>query len=106
MTQTPDPVMEQWFKSWDALSKLTGLRRLRISLVFRYTHWGDYYEELWKDKWVDMLAAVKTITAPREFVVTLPDRKCSREVDVGESKCIFELPARNEGEVDTDDDDA
>ncbi|KAH7386057.1 hypothetical protein BKA66DRAFT_415775 [Pyrenochaeta sp. MPI-SDFR-AT-0127] len=104
MTQTPNPVLDQWYKSWGALGKLSGLRRLRVSLVFRYTHWSDYYEELWKERWVEMLEPLKTITAPRDFVVTLPDRRCSTAIDLGESHCVFELPAAVEDDDSTDDD--
>lgn len=84
--------MYQWLKSWDALSKLTGLQRLHINLVFRFSHWTDYYEEMWKERGEDLLAPIKTITAPKTFVVTLPDHRCSMDIDIGESKCVLKLP--------------
>lgn len=88
----PETVIQQWSQSWDALSKLTGLRRLHITLVFRFSHWTDYYEDLWKERGAELLEPIKKITAPTTFIVTLPDHRCSLDIDVGESKCVFKLP--------------
>ena len=92
MTQTLELVMEQWDESWNALSKLTGLRHLRVSLIFRYGQWSDYYEQLWKEREKELLDPIKRITAPRDFVLTLPDRRCSTVMDVGDSRCVLRLP--------------
>jgi hypothetical protein len=81
---------DPWSKTWKALSRLTGLRRLHIDLVFRYTH-PDEFEEYWKDKGTKLLEPVKLITWPRDFVVTLPDARCTTNVDVGKSRCVFEV---------------
>lgn len=91
--EIPDgPILSPWLASWAALQRFRGLRRLHINLVFRYSHWSDYYEVLWKDKGDKLLEVVKNITAPRDFVVTLPDRRCSLDVDIGQSNCVLRLP--------------
>ncbi|KAJ4376161.1 hypothetical protein N0V83_001442 [Neocucurbitaria cava] len=91
----------QWFQSWDVLSKMAGLRHLNIRLSFRLSRHIDFYDALWKGKGQEILEPVKRVTAPREFVITLPDIRCSTDIDVGESKCIFRLPKDDA----TDDDD-
>ncbi|KAF1359794.1 hypothetical protein EJ07DRAFT_165892 [Lizonia empirigonia] len=83
---------EAWEKSWAALCALTGLRKLRIILYFRWRDVRDYYEGYWKQHEVELLHPVKSITAPTDFVVVLPDRRCSTTVDVGDSKCILQIP--------------
>jgi hypothetical protein len=90
MSDMSDPMQDPWFKSWDALSKLTGLRRLHINMVFRYNSRSDY-EQLWKARGTMLLEPIKRITAPREFVIVLPDPRCSVELDVGESKCVIKV---------------
>ncbi|CAO2651865.1 Nn.00g001480.m01.CDS01 [Neocucurbitaria sp. VM-36] len=99
MTQLFDPVLDHWFESWNALSKMTGLRHLQITLDFRYGNWSDTYETLWKERGEELLEPIKRITAPRDFVITLPDHRCSTDIDVGDSKCILRLPNRPDEDV-------
>ena len=94
MTAMPEPILDSWLKTWESLSKLTGIRRLHITLAFRWHNFD--YEELWKQKGISLLEPVKKITAPRDFVVVLPNRRCSTCVDAGESNCVFKLPDRND----------
>ena len=47
---------------------------------------------MWKEREPELLAVVKNITAPRDFVVVLPDRRCTTDVDVGASRCVLKLP--------------
>lgn len=92
MSPSNDPDLEPWLNSWTALSRLTGLRCLHITLVFRNTHWFDYYDGLWKERGTELLGRIPDITAPKEFVITLPDRRCTTDVDVGASSCVLQLP--------------
>lgn len=92
MSELPTPHLEPWFRSWDALSRLTGLRRLHIDLEYRFTLWSDYYEQMWKERGNELLGTVRAITAPRDFVITLPNSRCTTNLDVGASKCVLKLP--------------
>lgn len=85
--------IDSWHKSWTALSKITGLRRLHISLVYRKNHWLDYYNEMWKARGIELLSSIPNITAPRDFVITLPDRRCSTNTELLSPICILQLPA-------------
>ncbi|KAF1849455.1 uncharacterized protein K460DRAFT_276323 [Cucurbitaria berberidis CBS 394.84] len=96
MTHGLDPQMDEWLKSWDALSKLTGLQHLHITLS--YTYWSEACKVLWEEHGARLLEPIKMITAPRDFVITLPGRSCSTDMDVGESKCIFRLPSGDDGD--------
>ena len=81
-----------WEKSWSALGAMTGLRQLRVILYFRHREVFDCYEEYWKKWELHLLDPVKSITAPKDFTLTLPDRRCSTDVDLGSSKCVLQLP--------------
>jgi hypothetical protein len=75
---------------------MTGLRRLHVNLEFGFNGWGGLMgwgddEGEWEEKATEMLAVVKEITVPSEFVVYLPDGKCSTDLDPGNSKCIFKV---------------
>lgn len=83
---------EAWKHSWSALCALTGLRKLRIILYFRWRDVRDCYEEFWKQHELELLHPVKSIMAPTNFVIVLPDRRCSTTVDVGDTKCILQAP--------------
>ena len=97
LTLMPHPRFDEWVQTWNNLRKLTGLRRLHVKLGFRYGFPPDDFESFWKSNRLQFLAPVKTITAPADFVVTLPDPTCSTVgVDVGDSRCIFELPVSDE----------
>jgi hypothetical protein len=92
---------EDWFRSWEAIRKMTGLRRLHVNLEFAFNGWGGLLgwgddEGKWEEKATEMLAVVKEITAPSEFVVYLPDAKCSTALDPGNSKCVFKVPEEDE----------
>jgi hypothetical protein len=92
---------EDWFRSWEAIRKMTGLRRLHVNLEFAFNGWGGFLgwgddEGKWEEKATEMLAVVKEITAPSEFVVYLPDAKCSTDLDPGNSKCVFKIPEEHE----------
>ena len=73
---------------WEALGRLTGLRRLEIELHKEYC----YNHQVWVDRQSAFLEPVKTITAPSVFVITLPDPRCSAEMDRGETNCVLRLP--------------
>jgi hypothetical protein len=94
MQEFPERFRDPWHNLWKVLSGLTGLRRLHVDLVFRYTHPNDF-EEFWKDKGTNLLESVKAITWPQEFVVTLPDVRCPTDVDVGDSKCVFKMKSED-----------
>ncbi|KAF2822046.1 hypothetical protein CC86DRAFT_301580 [Ophiobolus disseminans] len=83
------PSMEPWLRSWDSLSRMTGLRKLHVVLEYRLLSFDEGYKKMWKEKEVELLAAVKTVTAPRHFVVVLPNRRCTTDLDVGPSRCVF-----------------
>ncbi|EDU42837.1 conserved hypothetical protein [Pyrenophora tritici-repentis Pt-1C-BFP] len=92
----------EWFRSWEALSRLTGLRRLHIKLYFCLDLWDHCYGEFWTQNSRDLLAPIKDITAPRDFAITLPNWRCSTKIDVGNSRCIFKLPERDSSDTDDD----
>ena len=52
----------------------------------------DCYEEVWKPNEDILLEPVGAITAPSDFVLVLPDRRCSVNVDLGDSRCVLQLP--------------
>lgn len=98
----PDHYRREWFRSWEALSRLTGLRWLHIRLYFCLDLWQQCYGDFWKQNHRELLEPIKEITAPRDFAITLPNWRCSTDVDVGSSRCVFKLPER--GSSDTDED--
>lgn len=71
---------------------MKGLRQLRVVLYFRWRGVVDYYEEYWKKHELELLEPVKSIKAPTNFILVLPDRRCSISIDVGTSNCILQLP--------------
>lgn len=81
-----------WKKSWAALQPMAGLRKLHVTFYFRWRDIIDCYEELWKAHETKLLEPVKSITAPTHFVLVLPDRRCSTNLDVGDSACVLQLP--------------
>jgi hypothetical protein len=81
-----------WEKSWAAILALTGLRKLHVTLWFRWRDMLDCYEEIWKPNQETLLEPVKSVTVPDSFVVVLPDRRCSTGIDMGDSKCSLQLP--------------
>lgn len=83
---------EAWNHSWSALWSLTGLRKLHISLSFRWRAVLDCYEECWKDDELELLDPVRSITAPVDFVLVLPDQRCLTDVDMGDSNCVLRHP--------------
>ncbi|KAI4608040.1 hypothetical protein J4E83_009223 [Alternaria metachromatica] len=88
----------EWYRLWDGLSKMTGLKRLHIKLYFCLDLWQGCYGEFWEQNSKEILQPVKKITAPREFVINLPNWRCSTEIDTGESNCVFQLPERDDQE--------
>jgi hypothetical protein len=91
MTNLPSLELEAWLKSWDALSKLTGLRRLHINFGSTYLTPSTVHEDVWREKGAEFLAPAKAITAPREFVVFLPNRKWTTDLDVGNPICVLKI---------------
>jgi hypothetical protein len=85
---SPMPV-ESWARSWNALSRMTGLRRLHINLEHPHFHWTDDINEGWTERGPKLLEQAKTITAPRDFVIFLPNRRCTTNLDVGDSHCVL-----------------
>jgi hypothetical protein len=89
----------EWYKFWDGLSKMTGLRRLHIKLYFYLDLWQECYGEFWEQNSKEILLPIKKVTAPRDFVIILPNWRCSTDVDIGESNCVFRLPERDGQDV-------
>jgi hypothetical protein len=87
------PNQPAWDRSWAALGQMSGLRRLHIVIASRSRPWTDSSLQQWEGVCAGVLSGIRTITAPSDFVVTLPDRGCSTALDVGDSRCVFELPA-------------
>jgi hypothetical protein len=90
----PEPRLEPWLKSWEALSKLKGLRRLHINLEYAYTQWTPLHEETWKQSGAQFLAPAKEITAPRDFVIFLPHLQCTTNMDLGNANCVLKTRQR------------
>ncbi|CAG5162033.1 uncharacterized protein ALTATR162_LOCUS6147 [Alternaria atra] len=90
----PDHHRSEWYRSWDGLSKMAGLRRLHIKFYFCLDLWQGCYGEFWERNSKELLQPIKRITAPRDFLITLPNWQCSTDIDVGESRCVFKLPER------------
>ncbi|KAI4704478.1 hypothetical protein J4E81_001544 [Alternaria sp. BMP 2799] len=88
----------EWYRLWDGLSKMTGLKKLHIKLYFCLDLWQGCYGEFWEQNSKEILQPVKRITAPRDFVITLPNWRCSTDIDIGESNCVFQLPERDDQE--------
>jgi hypothetical protein len=87
----PEPRLEPWLRSWEALSRMKGLRRLHINLEYAYTVWTPLHEETWKVSGARFLAPAKEITAPRDFVIFLPNRQCATDLDFGNAKCVLKI---------------
>ncbi|KAF1927795.1 uncharacterized protein M421DRAFT_65081 [Didymella exigua CBS 183.55] len=81
-----------WKNSWAALPVMTGLRKLHVTIWFRWRDMIDCYEEIWEPNERALLEPVGSVTAPRSFVLVLPDRRCSIDIDMGDSACVLELP--------------
>jgi len=88
----------EWYRLWDGLSKMTGLKKLHIKLYFCLDLWQGCYGEFWEQNSKEILQPVRKITAPRDFVITLPNWRCSTDIDIGESNCVFQLPERDDRE--------
>lgn len=98
--------LSPWFNSWEALSKMTGLRRLHIVLSYRTEYANNEYRELWRVKGTELLKPIQSVTSPRDFVITLPDRRFSTSsIEVGTSRCVLRLPPMDEEDTDASDDD-
>jgi hypothetical protein len=91
LTTLPHPNLEPWLKSWEALSRLTGLRRLHINFEYAYNHWSAGHEDMWKKRGTELLAPAKEITAPRDFVIFLPNQNCATDLDVGNPNCVLKV---------------
>lgn len=92
----PGPHLDEWYRTWDVLRSMTGLRTLHVRLFFFLDLWQQCYGDFWQRNGKELLEPVKKITAPKDFLVTLPDWRCSTDLDVGQSRCIFRLPERND----------
>jgi hypothetical protein len=80
-----------WFQSWDSLRRMTGLRRLHINLEYGRSLWDFVVEKKWNESAEELLSMVKEITAPRDFVIVLPNGQCTTDIDVGNSNCILKI---------------
>jgi hypothetical protein len=87
------PNKPAWDRSWAALKEMSGLRRLRVVIASRNRPWTESNLQHWEVVCPEILSGIRSITAPVDFVVTLPDRGCSTALDVGDSKCVLKLPA-------------
>lgn len=83
---------DAWKRSWGALHSMTGILQLHIILYYRWREVYDCYEEYWEKHELELLNPVKSITGPTDFVLVLPDRRCSTNVDLGSSRCILKHP--------------
>jgi hypothetical protein len=81
-----------WKKSWAAVPAMTGLRKLHVTLWFRSRDLIDCYEEIWKPHEQVLLEPIKSLIVPTDFVLVLPDRRCSTDIDMGDSRCVLRLP--------------
>jgi hypothetical protein len=97
--------LEPWVNSWMMLARLTGLRRLHVKLGYASSFWGERFDAIWEELGAKMLEVVKSITAPKDFVVVLPLRQIVvdaevedshlpsgqivTDIDVGDSHCVF-----------------
>lgn len=87
-----EPVhLEPWLRSWDALSRLSGLRRLHIHLDYNQVFWNGEIDTAWNEKGAALLGRVKDITAPRDFVIFLPHARCATDLDVGNPRCVLKI---------------
>ena len=84
---------------WHSLSQMTGLRTLHITLVLRGWYHEGYHHDGWPRISEGFCEPVKKLTAPTKFVIVLPNMGCSTDIDVGDSKCVFELPEAAEASV-------
>ncbi|KAH3913743.1 hypothetical protein HBI56_079680 [Parastagonospora nodorum] len=89
------PDSESWLEDWKAISKMKGLQRLHVTVT---NPWlgrpGHSTDDTWRDKLTEIMAAVRNITAPGDFVLYVPDIKWlewSADVDLGDSKCVFRM---------------
>jgi hypothetical protein len=89
--RTSESFKEGWFRSWEALSRLTGLRRLHINLEYIRRSWDPATETMWNETGAEILSKVKDITAPRDFVIYLPDRRCTTDIETGNPRCTLQL---------------
>lgn len=81
---------QPWSEAWQVLGQMTSLKDLSIDLGLEYSH--AYEHEEWTKQEATIFEPVKHVTAPRNFIIVLPDRRCSTDLDVGDSKCVFLLP--------------
>jgi hypothetical protein len=80
---------------------MTGLRRLRIRVDYSQVFWyGVVDHTFWNRAAADLLGGVKHITAPRTFIVSIPNPQCARGVDIGNSRCVFEIRGDGDGSQD------
>ncbi|KAL5119628.1 hypothetical protein ACEQ8H_002474 [Pleosporales sp. CAS-2024a] len=84
------PSLEGWLTSWEALSRMTGLQKLHVTLEYPDYNWMENVEDAWREKAVEMLEVVKKIKV-KDFVVYLPDDKWPLDFDTGDSKCLLRL---------------
>jgi hypothetical protein len=70
---------------------MTGLRRLHINLEYRQSLWDLVVEQKWNETAKELFSMVKEITAPQDFVIILPSRRCTTNIDVGNPRCILRI---------------
>jgi hypothetical protein len=87
-------VQEDWARAWAVLGKMTGLKRLHVTFACNIWNRPEEIEVLWAPIITEVLKPIGTITAPSEFTIRLPDWRCSKAFDIGDSKCVFKLPDR------------
>ncbi|EUC34702.1 hypothetical protein COCCADRAFT_92834 [Bipolaris zeicola 26-R-13] len=92
----PQAHRDEWNRTWDVLGRMNGLRTLHIRLFFFLDLWLQCYGDFWEQNGKALLEPITKMTAPKDFVVTLPDWRCSTDLDVGKSRCVFQLPERSE----------
>ncbi|KAF2865445.1 hypothetical protein BDV95DRAFT_612591 [Massariosphaeria phaeospora] len=80
---------QEWTNTWHVLSQMTGLRNLHIRLS--WDHWGQGFVRPWYEPGVWRFHPIKEITAPKKFVIVLPDREGIDvgDIDVGSSNCVI-----------------
>lgn len=89
---TSAPHRDDWYRTWDVLGRMTGLRRLHMRFYFFLDLWQQCYGDFWENNGKELLEPIKKVTSPKDFVITLPSWRCSTDFDIGQSKCVFRLP--------------
>ncbi|ORY14394.1 hypothetical protein BCR34DRAFT_560340 [Clohesyomyces aquaticus] len=87
--------LPSWLKTWKIISDMAGLRELLIEFTYTYPPTSRYTFEFWMEHQIEIFEPVKCVVSPSTFVITLPYRELSTDLDVAPSSCIFRPPAQD-----------